>query len=445
VVGAVIARAIRALREKLHAPVDIASLALFRIVFGLVMVVLVYRFFSHDWIREYYVEPKYFFSYWGFGWIKPWPNPGMYIHYGLMGICALLVALGLFYRPAIVAFTALFAYAHLCDKTNYLNHYYLVICLSLLACALPLDRAFSLRTRRNAMDRSDRVPAWMLYALRFQIGVVYFFGGVGKLGADWVFHAEPMRIWLSANSEFPIIGSLFRYPATAYFFSWAGAIFDLGIVPLLSWAKTRKVAYGLVLAFHLMTAKLFQIGMFPWIMMGSALLFFPPDWPRRFSIFAKSAEPSRVFAARAPKWLALWVAWHLLVPLRFLAYSGNVLWTEQGFRFAWRVMLMEKVGVLEVRVRDPQRGTTSLVNPLDYLTRYQLKMTATQPDMILELAHIVRDDFARRGVKNPEVRISADVTLNGRRRRAMIDTSRNLSHEEDGLAAKSWILPLDNE
>jgi len=61
--------------------------------------------------------------------------------------------------------------------------------------------------------------------------------------------------------------------------------------------------------------------------------------------------------------------------------------------------------------------------------------------MILQLAHIVADDFRARGVREPIVTVDAFVSLNGHRRARLIDPTVDLAHESDGLAAKPWILP----
>src|SRR5690242_5091826 len=105
--------------RRLQQPVDAASLAAFRIGFGALMLLAVLRFFFHGWISEYFLQPSHFFSYWGFDWVRPWPGAGMYLHFGLMALCALGIMLGYRYRPSVVGFGALFAYAHLIDKTNY--------------------------------------------------------------------------------------------------------------------------------------------------------------------------------------------------------------------------------------------------------------------------------------------------------------------------------------
>jgi hypothetical protein len=452
------------LTQRLFAPIDVASVAAFRILFGALMLAATLRFFAHGWIAEYFLTPKYFFPYFGLGWIRPWPGVGMYLHFAAMGLCAALVMLGLFYRGAIIAFGLLFAYAHLIDRTNYLNHYYLVMCLCGLMAFLPLNRWASLDAWRKPSIGVEYVPSWVLWALRAQIAVVYFFGGVAKLKSDWLIDAEPLKTWLMANTDFPLMGGLFQYGVTAHVMSIAGAVFDLAIVPLLLWNRSRWFAYAAVLAFHLVTARLFQLGMFPWIMVCSSLLFLPPSWPRRlmetgrlwrsrlqapgsratmnslrngFSAAPESGARSRLVLCS----LAAYFVFQILMPLRHWLYPGDVYWTEQGFRFSWNVMLMEKNGNADFHVMEPSTGKRWDVSPTQYLTRYQAKMMASQPDMIVDFAQIVARDFVRRGAREPQVTVDAFASLNGRRAARLIDATVDLAQQRDGLLPKSWILP----
>lgn len=286
----------------------------------------------------------------------------------------------------------------------------------------------------------------MLWLLRFQIGVVYVFGGLAKLGSDWLLHGEPLRIWLAANAELPVLGRFFGRPSMALAMSWCGMLFDLSIVPLLSWPRTRRAAYVVVLVFHALTGVLFNIGMFPWIMSASATLFFDPSWPRRLVGRLAPILPTErrlVGAELRPSWAALVLVYavvQVVVPLRHLAYPGNTLWTEEGFRFAWRVMLIEKSGELELTVVDRAAGRT-VVRPKEYLTPLQARMASTQPDMILELAHVVGRDFARRTGGPVEVYADAQVSFNGRPRTRIIDPLVDLMKEEDGLTPRRFILP----
>lgn len=418
------------LRDHLLEPVDAASVNVFRIVFGVLMLIATLRFVATGCIADYYEMPSHFFHYAGFEWVRPWPGPGMYIHFGVMAVLAVLVILGRRPRLCIALFGALFAYAHLIDKTNYLNHYYLVICVCGLMACLPIERTWT------------HVPRWVVWALRAQIGLVYVFGGIAKLKYDWLVDAQPLSIWLSANSDFPLIGGLFDEKWVAYAFSYAGLAFDLSIVPLLLWKRSRPFAYVAVVAFHVVTARLFHLGMFPWIMIGCSLIFLPPDWPRR--LLARPIVVKRIAPTKRPRLalslLGLYFAFHALVPLRHLVYPGDVCWTEEGFRFAWHVMVMEKDGSVVLHVREPATNRRWDVSPADYLTRYQTKMMASQPDMILELAHITAADFRARGVRDPEVTVDAFVSLNGRRRARLIDPTIDLARVESGLGHATWIL-----
>jgi vitamin K-dependent gamma-carboxylase len=438
----------------LFAPVDAASLVAFRILFGVTMVIAVVRFFAHGWIDEYFVAPSHFFPYEGFEWVRPWPRPLMYAHFAVMGLAAACIACGVFYRASAAVFCALFTYAHLIDKTHYLNHYYLVSLLALLMVVLPLGSVGSVDAwKRRAPPRSS-VPAWALWAIRFQVGVVYFFGGAAKLGSDWLVHAQPLTIWLRANHDVPVVGHLLGAKATAYAFSYAGAAFDLAIVPLLLWPRSRPVAFVALAAFHLVTARLFHLGIFPWLMTASALVFFPPDWPRhvlarlRISGASPSVEPADVPApSRGTRTailgaLALHAAIQLVVPLRAAMHPGNVLWTERGFRFSWRVMVMEKNGVVELTATEPSTGRSWAVSPREYLSAQQSRMMSTQPDMIRQLAVFVADDFRARGHRDIEVHARADVSLNGRPAQPLIDPGVDLAQPSDTLDAHAWILPL---
>ncbi|HEY3255307.1 MAG TPA: HTTM domain-containing protein, partial [Polyangiaceae bacterium] len=359
------------LTQRLNRPIDAASVAVFRIAFGALLLISTLRFFAHGWVREFYGVPTHFFAYWGFGWVRPLPLPGMYALYALISAAALCLMLGIASRAAAALAALAFGYAHFCDKSNYLNHYYLITLLLGLLAFLPIDRQYSVRVWRRPSERRGQVHAWVLYLLRFQIGVVYLFGGLAKLNTDWLVHAEPLRIWLSANAELPVLGRVLSEPWAALVFSWCGALFDLCIVPLLSWRVTRAPAYALLLVFHALTALLFRIGMFPWLMILNATLFWSPSWPRQLLARVSGArQPLAAGVAGAPLTptpgllVALYAAAQMLLPLRSALYPGNTRWSEEGFRFAWKVMLIEKAGSLEFEVE--RAGRRYSVSPREY-------------------------------------------------------------------------------
>lgn len=421
------------LRAALSAPLDAASLVAFRVAFGLLMFAGTVRFALRGWIDELYVAPDFHFHYWGFGWIEPLPRAGMWAVFAAIAALSLLIAAGVWYRAAVALFFVLFTYVELIDRATYLNHYYFISVAALLLLALPIGRGVT------------TAPAWALYALRAQIGLVYVFAGLAKLRPDWLLHAQPLKIWLAAHGDFPLLGPLFRLPWTPYAMSWAGALFDLTVPFLLLRPRARPWAYAAVVGFHGLTGALFPIGMFPWIMASAALIFFPPDWPCRLAdrlapgTCSRGPVPRTTLAPAPPLLLAaisLHLALQLALPLRRLAYPGETAWTEEGFRFAWQVMLVEKVGAVTFRVRDPATGRERRIDPEPRLTAQQAKQMAFQPDMILEYAHHLAAEHP-----GAEVRADAFVTYNGRPNARLIDPDTDLARERDTLAPKPWILP----
>ena len=260
----------------LSRPVDIGPLIVLRVVFGLLMLAGAVRFMARGWIGELYVLPQFHFTYAGFDWLRPLPEWGLWLVFVALAALALAVALGLAYRLSLGAFWLLFTYVELLDKTTYLNHYYFISVLSLLLLFLPLNGRASLDTRLGWATPRATVPAWMVWIVRLQLGIVYFYAGLAKLNRDWLLEAQPLRIWLHARTATPLIGPLFDQAWVGYAMSWAGMLFDLTIFIWLSLPRTRPFAYVAVVIFHSLTALLFNIGLFPWIMIGCTLVFF--DW-----------------------------------------------------------------------------------------------------------------------------------------------------------------------
>jgi hypothetical protein len=432
---------------RLNEPVDALGLAFFRIAFGVLMLGAVVRFVAYGWVHDLYIAPPFHFTYLGFDWVRPWPGDGLYWHFGLMGLAAVGIALGAFTRLSAFVFFLTFTYAELLDKATYLNHYYLVSLIALLLCFLPSSAAFSVdswRRRRRSVEASGRVGRWVYLLLRAQIGLVYFFAGFAKLNSDWLFSAEPLRTWLPVHADAPLVGPLLAEPALAYVMSVAGAVFDLSVAPLLFVRKTRLFAYLAAASFHVAVWLLFPIGVFSWVMIVCGTIFFDPDWPRRF--FGKFPPPLEHGAPPdlrpvSAGVLAVYLALQLFVPLRFLLYPGNPNWTEEAFRFAWRVMLIEKSGSVEYRVVTSEGER--LVKPRDGLTPLQDKMLSTQPDMIHEYAlELARRERACTGAP-VKVYAEAWAALNGRPSQRLLDPGVDLAAEPRSILPKRWIVPLE--
>lgn len=264
----------------LNSYTEAAPLAVFRLLFGIMMFVSILRFWLNGWIEKLYLLPKFHFSYYGFAWVKPLGN-FTYVIFAICGLAALLVAAGFKYRLAIITFFLSFTYIELMDKTTYLNHYYFISVLSFLMIFLPAGNYFSVDAWRNARSRFQKIPRWCVDAIKLMLGIVYFYAGLAKLNSDWLFRAMPLKIWLPSKYDLPFLGDLMQQEWVHYAFSWSGMLYDLFIPFLLLWKRTRILAFAMVVIFHVLTRVLFPIGMFPYIMIVSALIFFSPQFHHR--------------------------------------------------------------------------------------------------------------------------------------------------------------------
>jgi len=431
--------------NRLFAPVDAASLAYFRALFGGIMLWEVWRYFDHDWIRRYWITPTFHFTYYGFGWVHPWPGQGMYIHFFGLGVLALFILLGFCYRLSAILFFFGFTYAFLLEQARYLNHFYFVCLISFLMIFIPAHRVASLDAWRRPHRGGDTAPAWALWLLRAQVGIVYFYGGLAKINEDWL-RGEPVRAWLAERMDVPFIGRFFTQEAVVYFFSYGGLLFDLLIVPMLLWRRTRWIGFGLAIFFNAANARLFSIGIFPWMMLAGSALFFAPDWPRRFFALPRRAMDDNVATcgSRFQRRLILicvgvYLATQLLVPLRHHLYPGEVSWTEEGHLFAWHMKLRDKSGRARFFISDADR--TWPVYLTDDLDHRQIEKMSTRPDMILQFAHYLRDRMAKEG-KEVKVRARARVSLNGRAPQFLIDPTVDLAAVPRDLWPAPWIVSL---
>jgi hypothetical protein len=438
-------------------------------LFGLALAVSMERFLAYGWVDQLLVGPRVRFHYWGFAWVEPLSRGSMHVLFWILAGLALAMAAGVAFRLTAPLFAAGLTYVQLLDVSTYLNHYYLAGLLAWLLAISPANRAWSvdawLRSRRRgdagAETGAGVASAWLVL-FRVQIAVVYVFAGLAKLQSDWLFHGQPLAIWLGASTHLPLLGRLFTVSGVPLAMSWFGFLFDTTVVVWLSWKKTRPWAYAVVIAFHVLTRLLFDIGMFPIIMSASALVFFSPSWPRAILARVRTqgrgvdvASPRRhspSTLATRPTLLraalvlgAVYCVLQILAPLRCHLYGGDVLWHEQGMRFSWRVMVRAKGGAVTFLVRQPETGRVFHVNPREYLTPFQENEMASQPDLILQLAHRIRRDFEDRGYGAVEVRAEAKVSLNGRRGALLVDPDVDLTTVRDGLAAATWILPAPTE
>ena len=420
------------------------------------------RFYLKGWIEEFYIEPDFHFSYYGFEWIKP-IGEFTYVIFVVCFISSLFVMIGLKYKTSIILFFLSFTYIELMDKTTYLNHYYFISILSFLLIFIPANATFSVDNIIN-QKKFTNIPRWSVDVLKLLITIVYLYAGIAKINSDWLIEAMPLKIWLQSKYDLPLIGgSLLQMEWVHYAMSWGGMLYDLSIPFLLMINKTRIIAFILVLFFHVFTLILFPIGMFPHIMIFSSMIFFSSNFHEKIiyqirqviTKVSKKVKPKKIEIETSDLYviykqnLTLFVVTsffiiQILLPFRYQLYPGELFWHEQGYRFSWRVMLIEKIGYTNFKIRSPNDGTSFMVDSSQHLTPFQLKQMSFQPDFILEFAHYLGEKYS---TENNKVEVYAEsfVALNGRPSKRFINPDINLINEQESFKDKTWILPLEDE
>jgi hypothetical protein len=446
------------LRYRPFQPASLAPLVVFRLIFGSLTLFGTLRFLSNGWVDTMYIEPTHFFGFYGFEWVRPLPGNWMYLPFILMIIGSLCILLGMLYRWGAVLFFLSFTYVELLDKTNYLNHYYFISLIGFLLIFLPANQHFSL-DRRFGWIKEIIGKNWHTDILKFQLCVVYFFAGIAKLNSDWLLEAQPLATWLQAHHHLPLVGALMDDKWLAYSFSWFGCAYDLCIPFVLLSNRLRPFGYSLVVVFHLITWLLFPIGVFPWVMIFSTIVFFSATFHEKLlkstgcrSIESKTSEKSDNNNYPWVRFgLITYLLFQLLVPVRYLLYPGHLFWHEEGFRFSWRVMLMHKEGYATFYVRDRKTRKSIEINHSDFLTPIQLDQVVTQPDMLLQYAKIIYSHYNGRKLtfgnqsvvlNDPLVQAEVHVSLNGRPSQLFVNPEYDLVKLPYDLKHRTWLAPF---
>ncbi len=433
-----------------------ATLAAFRILFGVLMLFSLIRFLYKGWVYKFYIAPNFHFKYYGFSWVVTWGGY-TYILFAIAIIACIGIIIGFKYRLSIILFFLSFTYIELIDKTTYLNHYYFISVLSFLLCFLPLNITYSLDAYFKK-ESYKYVPSWTVDSIKLLIGIVYFYAGLAKLNSDWLLRAQPLKIWLSSKTDFPVIGRFMNDTWFHYLMSWSGALYDLTIPFLLLIRKTRPFAFFLVVIFHIFTRLLFPIGVFPYVMICVTLIFFSGELHEKFlkkitDILRIKFSVNTVRDVYLPKIykkiffvVCLFLGIQLIVPFRYLLYPDELFWTEEGYRFSWRVMLIEKAGYTAFRVLKYDTGNSFKVNDSYFLNVFQQKQMTTQPDFIIEYAHFLGEHYKKElKTENIGIFVEGYISLNGRVSKPFIDPTIDLLKVEDNFKHKNWILPFKDE
>lgn len=450
--------------ERVFRPLDCSTLVCFRAAFGALL--LGKTCFDWSQINGLFPPGEFRASYPLLEFMQTWSAPPMSWVFACMLVGSFGLMAGLLTRPSALLFALSFGYAYLLDPTRFNNHDYLITLLALWFIVVRSSAGLSLDAWIWPRLKSQTIPAWHLGIFVFHVCLVYFMGGVNKLNADWL-RGEPMSVWLAVEKDAPLIGPLLASKWAGVAFAWAGMIFDLCIPFLLLYRKTRPYALALTVAFHLTNSQLFEIGVFPWLMLAANILFLPPSAPRNFALSIKkffgpeerrrpkssAVSPSlatpivlgrheRLIVAL----LGLYLAFHVLMPFRPLLYPGDVEWNEQGKNFSWRMMLSHKDTFVGIRIIDHEQGFEIDVDQRKHLTPRQMRGKGVwgNPRVLAQYARFLKREAEKLGIKQPDVRVHAVAALNGRPFQFLVDPDVNLAEAESPLlGTPDWIVPLE--
>jgi len=446
------------LHQKIQEPTDVASLVMLRIVFGLLMLIDIVRYFHIGWVSEIYAKPNFHFQYEWFWWLVPLPEDLMYLLFVILGIFSILITLGLFYRLASTLFFLGYTYIFLLERTTYNNHYYLICLISFFLALAPLHKSWSLDVIRGSVQHTDRFPAIWLWLFRFHMGLVYFYGGIAKFDPDWL-NGRITGELLGAANRGTILEPLMKFDWMNHLYVWSGMIFDLVIPFLLLCKPFRLWAFLSAVLFHAHNHYVFPIGVFPSLAVALTLLYFDADFPRKilptklrkligahYRKYVPYSDHSVVsLQNQTPRLLlmfsVIYIFVHILLPFRHLFTPGWTSWHEEGHYFAWRMMLRHKSTRIQFNITHPVTGEQRYADPRDYLNHMQYTVFAGSPVMVLQFAHYLDYLVRANGGFDPKITANVEVSINGRGFRQMVDTNLDLSEIPKFKTTYLWMRP----
>lgn len=425
--------------------IDNSGLIAFRICFGLLITLEAWGAIFTGWVREVMIAPQFTFNFIGFDFLQPLPGNWMYAYYVVMGIFGVFVLVGYKYRFSIIAYTVLWTCVYLMQKTSYNNHYYLLVLICIFMCLAPAHRYFSVDAKQNPSIRRNSMPQWIWLFIVLQLVIVYTYAAVAKLYPDWL-DGTMADIILRSKSDYWLVGDFFLQPWANHFLTSFAILFDLLIIPLLLWRKTRIPAFVLAVFFHLFNSIVFQIGIFPYLALAFCLFFFSTETiHRRFLSKKPYYAGNEIIIPKYKKpiiaFFALWFIVQISLPLRHWLIEDNVLWTEEGHRLSWRMMLRSKYGKCEFKIVNKEKGTAHIVDLSDYLTQKQIGTVCEKPDILWQFCQRLEAEYAAKG-ETIEIYVDSKISVNGRQMHTFIDPEVDMAAAEwNYFWHNAWILP----
>lgn len=425
--------------------IDNSSLIVFRIIFGLLCFLESVGAIISGWVKATLIAPKFTFNFIGLDFLQPLPGNGMYFYYAIMGLFGLFVMVGYKYRFSMFCFTIMWSATYLMQKAAYNNHYYLLMLLSSIMVFLPAHKYASIDAKLNPKTKRISMPQWCKWVFVVQLFIVYTYASVAKLYPDWL-DATVMELLMQSKKDYLLVGDLLQEKWIHYILTYGGILFDGLVIPLLLFKPTRKYIFFISIFFHLFNSIIFQIGIFPYLSLAFTLFFFEPKTIQKLFLKKKPLYVAKEVAIPNYKtplitFFSIYFLIQIALPLRHHFIEDNVLWTEEGHRLSWRMMLRVKSGSATYRVENKDTGETIYIKLNDYLTRKQQHLATSKPDVIWQFSQHLKEEFKTKG-EDIAVFVNCKLSVNGKPHKNLINPEVDLANEDwNPFKHSNWILP----
>ena len=429
--------------------IDNAQLVVFRIFYGFLVSAEGFGAIITGWVRRTFIEPKFTFSFIGFEWLQPLPGNGMYIYFGIMGTLGLLIMIGYKYRFSAFAFAFMWAGVYLMQKTSYNNHYYLLMLLAFIMALFPAHRDASMDAKLNPNLRVHTMSNWIRWTIILQLFIVYTYASVAKLYADWLDFSF-IDVLMRPKKDYFLIGGLLQEKWVHVSIAVFGILFDLLVIPAMLWKKTRKIAFVLSIFFHLFNSYVFRIGIFPFLSLAFTVFFFEPQTIRNIFLRTKKISVPEKFQVRKTRSiivgaLGIYFMVQLLLPVRHHFFQDDVLWTEEGHRLSWRMMLRGRGGKIKFRVVNKADNGETTVNLNEYLSPKQKNKVACYPDFTWQFAQRLKKEYEEKGM-DVQIFVRNRVRINNGKYYEFIDPEVDLASVPwKHFSHNEWICPSQGQ
>lgn len=305
---------------------------------------------------------------------------------------------------------------------------------------LPANQEKSLDAKFGYIQKNNSIPQWVTLLFIALIGIVYTYAAIAKLYPDWL-NGTFTKILLQRITIRPYLLELFSQKWFYISFAYVGILFDLFIVPFLLYKKTRNLAFIASVFFHLFNSYALRIGVFPYLALSFTVFFYEPEKIRKLFFREKSEIDNKpnyygkklVYCVLFPFLLT-----QLLLPLRHHVIKGDVLWTEEGHRLSWRVMLRERIGNIGIKIVD---NTTKEEITYDYhknLTYIQAKQLAIRPDFIWQYCQRIKKEHQGKDIS---IYIDCKNSINGKPYQTLINPNFDMARANwDYFFHNEWIV-----